>query len=260
MQQLTSEQAAPHYVVDLGEGKEWLSSRLYVFAALLAGMRRTRTLVFVETTVGVRGRFVGLASPVATRFALARTYPWLEADYSEAFARATVDRRSFAQTAPTQIPRQPPYLPLIEDDHGRLSVDVAGQVAANFLSNLQIRPPAAAPDAEEAPAASGWVALRDQSGRFDEHATWLSGGTLERVLGDALARWAYLRDTRARSASDTAATALAVRGEDTIALVDEHLRFKGLIVDRRQALEALAAQLPDPEALSAGGARRTDGT
>src|SRR4051794_40415888 len=33
MQQLTGEQPAPHYVVALGEGGEWLSTRLYIFAA-----------------------------------------------------------------------------------------------------------------------------------------------------------------------------------------------------------------------------------
>src|SRR3954451_905639 len=46
--QLQTEEPAPHLVVDLGEGREWLSSRLLLFAALLRAMRATRTLVFVE--------------------------------------------------------------------------------------------------------------------------------------------------------------------------------------------------------------------
>jgi len=59
--QLASESLAPYLLVDLGEGHEWLTSRLSLFAVLLAGMRRTRWLIFVETIAGVRGRFVGVA-------------------------------------------------------------------------------------------------------------------------------------------------------------------------------------------------------
>ena len=58
--QLESEAPAPYLVVDLADGRDWLTSRLYIFAILLRAMRQTGALVFVESVGGVRGRFVGL--------------------------------------------------------------------------------------------------------------------------------------------------------------------------------------------------------
>lgn len=62
-------------VIDLGDGDQWISSRLYIFAALLGRITRVRQLVFVATQEGVPGRFLGMASPDAIRWALAESYP-----------------------------------------------------------------------------------------------------------------------------------------------------------------------------------------
>ena len=80
-------------------------------------MRRTRTLIFVATLNGVSGCFVGLATPLHVRYALAREYPWLEADYAAAYVHATEAWR-------TPFPG-PPNAPLVLDHHGRLPQSVA---------------------------------------------------------------------------------------------------------------------------------------
>jgi hypothetical protein len=223
--QLNVEQPAPYLLVDLGEGREWLTSRLYVFARLLRAMRGTRMLVFVETVSGIRGRFVGLAAPEAIRWALARSSPWLEADYAQAYAQATQGYRTPAGAGE----------PFVVDARGRLSQQVAHQIATGFVFAVQQTPPGA-------PAQPGtdWVVETRPDGLFVEHASWLDAGRLEDLAGEALRRFAYLQaspgDTAARSARD----AVVVHGEDAVALVDEQHRFRGFVVDRRDVLERLA--------------------
>jgi hypothetical protein len=224
--QLQGEAPAPYLVVDLGEGREWLTSRLYIFAILLRAMRQTGALLFVETVGGVRGRFVGLASPEHVRWALAHAYPWLEADYAYAYAQATTSR---------QTPN-PNVEPFVLDDNGRLAENVAHQVATNFVFAVQVVPPGAG-----VPTTSDeWVVEDRPDGKFIEHAKWLTGGELERVLGSALHRFAYLLETVPRSPAEVAREAVRVHGEDVVALVDDQHRFRDVVVNRRDVLETLA--------------------
>jgi hypothetical protein len=236
-EQLAAEEPAPNLLVDLGEGHDWLSSRLYLFALMLATMRRTRTLVFVETLAGVRGRFVGLAGPRQVHNALAAEYPWLEADYANAYAEATTLWRSQA------IPNRQP---LVLDPHGRLSQAVAQALVRLFLENVKTRPIGAANAAPEE-----WVDETVDGIALNEHARWLRGADVERIVGAELKRWAYITETAPRSPSEIAAAALPMTGHDSVALLDDQHRFKGLVIDRRQALEVLGAHSPHPEPSSA---------
>lgn len=230
--QLQTEDPAPYLVVDLGEGREWLSSRLFVFAILLRAMRQTSTLVFVDTQGGVRGRFVGLATTEQTRWAMARAYPWLEADYAQAYANATA-----AQRTPN-----PSTEPFVLDATGRLTHDTAHRVATDFVFAVQAAPPVTTPG-DRPP---DWVEVQvPGAGSFNEHAAWLNGAELERAMGPALHRFAYVREDRARSPAAVGREALGIEDEEAVALVDDQHRFRDRMVDRRQALETLARNLAE---------------
>jgi hypothetical protein len=234
-EQLASEAPAPHLLVDLGEGHDWLTTRLYLFASMLATMRQTRTLVFVETAMAVRGRFVGLAAVGQVRAALARAYPWLESDYAHAYADATTAWRTGLPAAGSSS--------FVLDDHGRLAQGVAQPLVRNFLDNVKINPPA--PDTRD----PEWVNEPVGPIALIEHARWLTGVDIERILGPALERFAYLIETTPRTPAEIAAATLRMHGHEVIALVDEQHRFRGVVVDRRPALDALAQDtLPDREA------------
>src|SRR5262245_7082883 len=86
LSQLTDEGSADYAEVNLGAGKEWLTSRLYIMAIIFARMKGIRSFVFVETEGGVRKRYVGWAEPTAIRWALARRYPWFERAYADAYS------------------------------------------------------------------------------------------------------------------------------------------------------------------------------
>jgi hypothetical protein len=59
-----------YVLIDIGDGKQWLTSRLFIFAIMLERMRGLRCLVFVQTTSDAYQRFLGTASPTgyATRY------------------------------------------------------------------------------------------------------------------------------------------------------------------------------------------------
>jgi hypothetical protein len=72
-------------IVDLDTGEEWLTSRLYIFAIVLGEVSRLKALVFLETVMGVRRRFLGVTTPLEVRISLARAYPWLEQAFAHAY-------------------------------------------------------------------------------------------------------------------------------------------------------------------------------
>jgi hypothetical protein len=76
---------ADYAVLDLGEGRLWLTSRLYLFANLLA-RKGLRAFVFVDTDQGIRGRFVGIASLDEIRWRLAGASPWMEKAFAKVYA------------------------------------------------------------------------------------------------------------------------------------------------------------------------------
>jgi hypothetical protein len=225
-QQLNLEAPAPYLAVDLGTGREWLTSRLFIFAVLLRAMRRTEVLAFLETAGDVRGRFVGLAACERVRWSLAHAYPWLEQAFARAYADATSNAPGTTEDAS-----------FVTDNEGRLEQSVAHRIATNFVVAVQRNAPRRAAKAEPPP---DWVIEPRPRGVFAEHASWLSGADLEKLLGEAMHRFAYVREDAPGQPADRARAALRVTGEDLVALVDEQRRFRELIVDRREALEALA--------------------
>jgi len=61
-------------VVSLGEGDQWWSTRLFLFASLLRSVTQVRQIVFC----GRGGRFAGMASPDALLDGLGARFPILD--------------------------------------------------------------------------------------------------------------------------------------------------------------------------------------
>lgn len=233
MEELRRPDASPDVLVDLGEGQEWLTSRLYIFAILLQRMRRTRSFIFVEAVGGVRGQFLGLAEPSGLRWALASAYPWLEADYIHAYASVISQARSDEPVDAESF---------ILDDAGRLPEPTATLLVNKYLDQVQKMPPDVA-----ATAAPGWTTIQRPKGTLTEHAAWLSGQSLERVLGSALDRFAYISTPSPRPTEEITRRVLEFSNRDVVALVDERHRFRGEVVNRQEALDAIAEHLLDDQ-------------
>jgi hypothetical protein len=210
-------------IIDFGEGKRWLTSRLYIFAAMLRWALGVEELVFTETAGGVRGRFVCKASTGATCRRLSTRYRWL----GEAFAAA-------AATAPFLPPTPGQAWQMLPGDPSDVQ---AVQLIEQFLRNVQ---QLAAPPGQEAE----WVALEVAAGQppLFEHARWLNGGDVERLLREDLTR-ERIQVSLGSSTEQQARQAVAAHGH-YVAVVDPEGRFDSLL-DRHKVTEAVArASLP----------------
>jgi hypothetical protein len=152
-----------YVVVDLGNGKAWLTTRLFLFAILLQQQRGLRAMVFLDSQSDSGPDFLGLARPDAIRRRLTAQHPYM----GKAFARATVD--SYFMNDPQ------PYT-----SDGRLHTEFATNVAEQFLHQVQIQgtigqlPTDIALPTGEDP--SDWIPL-DPSPGFPpakERASWLT--------------------------------------------------------------------------------------
>jgi hypothetical protein len=153
----------PEYaLVDLREGGEWISSRLFIFAVMLQRMKGLRCIVFVSSTQVQERAFVGCASPETVRWRLAADQPWLEAAFAHAYASITA--------LPQYINRGS----IFTDIRGALDPQTAQMVVSNFIGSLKEPAPHAFP--------SDYVSIH--SG--DEHATWITSTEVERIIGTGL--------------------------------------------------------------------------
>lgn len=158
-------------VVDLGDGEEWITSRLYVVVTLVARMRGLRVMVF--TALGPNGRrFIGSARPDEVRWALAAAYPWLEVAYVQAW------NSQVAGVEPAMLDRSQ----LEISRGGGIDSWRAIQIFQAYKQALQRAGPPLA--AEE------WVDLAGVC----ERAEWVTPALLTRVLGPVLNEQAVQHD------------------------------------------------------------------
>jgi hypothetical protein len=144
-EQISEPSRLDYAVVDLGEGREWLTSRLFILSVILARMRSLRAFVFVETAGHVRRRLVGVSECETVRWRLAMRFPWLEA--ALAHAECVV--------WPKPLPGMTVFLggPIISNEEGRLewlggNPEPAAQLLRAFLDEIQVDAVAVPPSDE----------------------------------------------------------------------------------------------------------------
>jgi len=223
---------ADYAIVDLGVGDEWITSRLFIAAALLERMRGLKAMVFVGERGATPWCFVTVANPSVVRWSLARRSPWFELAYAQANEEALTSGTPPLSSDPKS------YLPtnaVIATDHGGLDGERAKTLTSAFLRRVQEW---AAPGA---PIPDGWVGLGD----YRERATWVTTQLLREML-PASSFDLYMKEMRDEPQQRRARAMLRRRGQ-FVALVEDDGRFKQL-VDRDELLEGAALQLSnEPE-------------
>lgn len=212
LQQLASPVAADYALLDLGQGQEWITSRLFIFCVLLQRMRRLRCVVFLARDSDRVTRLVGWASPEAARWKLARYQPWLEAAYVIALRNQYPPGPNDAGADRFAVGRE----------GAALDADAAKRVVDEFIRSLH----RAAPE-------PGWVDL----GGFWEHAEWADAELVRRVLDDALHDEPVREDL---DAPHEQATKVLRRHGAFAAFVDDERRFRSL-VDREALISKFVA-------------------
>jgi hypothetical protein len=237
---------------DLGTGKEWLTSRLYIFAIVLSELLGVRCLVFTETLGGLPRRFVGLADPVEVRAELERRFEW----FKTAFSRAALDP-SPLYGEPMANLKQLVKDPDVSD--WELGVKIKDIVSEALRESDLLQPGAAVNIAnhylhddvirrerpEGSPDEPGWVQLRvtQEKNIREEHAQWITGGAhLESILRDALTT-PYVVEAPGMAARELERQAV-LQGGQFVAVVDPDGRFKRLL-DRDAIVEQLGREIAE---------------
>ena len=239
LEQVQSGTPADFAIIALGDGKEWLTSRLYIAAVMMERMRGVQVFVFVKHTPSTERRLVAVASVRQVRWALARRYPWLEAAWARAYLGV------FPQASPPAaqaLPLGAQWLldprtlavpqPVITSDTGGLEPWPARQLVSGFIDSLQQKAPPAPPQ-----NVAEWVLL---GGSTHERGTWVTRELLASLLPqDAFDAWTNaLRD----SSRAQRTRAVLRRAAPFVALVEGDREFTRL-ANRRALLEYIAASL-----------------
>jgi len=219
MEEFRGEESYDYAVVNLGEGKSWLTSRLFIFSIMLQRMRGLGCWVFIRPDEGPRRIYLGHTSPHETRWALARRFPWLEIAYS----RSCAHQNSYE----------------IKSPQGALDPWAATQVVQSFLSHIQCAnlPPAGEEDE--------WIKLpkrQENDGDTWERARWISAKSVSSVIGDALHSSSVSGNLSALG--DEQRKSLLRSQGDFVALLGDGWTFNGL-VDRRRTLERVSTCVAD---------------
>ena len=218
-EQIKNSNKADYAIIDLGEGMEWLTSRLFIFAAMLERMRGIKWLVFLNTTEGVTRSYLGMATPRKVRWCLAQNYPWLEAAYIHAYGM--------------EIQAGPPMSQLILSDTGALNSMDAAKLVQKFITGLQMT---VAP--QQRP--TDWVKLNN----VWEHTLWINEALLNNILGPNLLTMlsAYTIDDPEQS---KAKMILRRKGE-FVAVLDKDRKFVEM-VNRSSLVEKLVVHFSEQE-------------
>jgi hypothetical protein len=206
-----------YVVINLGTGKEWISSRLFIFALMLQRMKAIRAVVFLDGSVP---KFLGVANPDTVRWALAQDQPWLEQAYLNAYASSIS------------------YMPgasFVVSKYGALDPQVAENVVRNFLQNVRANIPTEAVAGAVFPLETrDWVVL----GTSTEYGTWLTGAELEKLVGDGFHKETIV----ASSDRKTEAKFLLQCTTQYVARVNNNGEFLSL-VDRGAFVDELTSKL-----------------
>jgi hypothetical protein len=162
-----------YVVINLGSGKEWVTSRPFIFTIMLQHMKGIRCVVFTEGSVP---KFLGIVRPDRIRWCLAQAQPCLERAYLTA-----LDQGIQNQVEP------------FVNDAGALDSQIADTVVRNFIR--EVGPNTTVCIGAQPPSGKQWAQL----GNSTEYGVWISGVDVQRMLGTDKAAIFEAADQRAEA-------------------------------------------------------------
>jgi hypothetical protein len=249
---LLSSLAAPgtmdFMVVDLGAGDAWLTTRLFLFTALLERARGLRAVVFVHTRDHTSRMFLGISRPAEVQQALTAAYPWI----ADAWTASIWEQ---LPTSDVPAPEEPDQRPVKDRLRPTIAIEgypgdaltggqghwLASELGQGFLRRVQSKT-TPSPDA-------GWEPLPSSGTPTStwEHASWLTTADLtDGALKRAVHPDACIIDQLGWNDQDRVNAVLAA-DMDYVAILSAHPagRFTRLIDRAALAQKALAAAVTE---------------
>jgi hypothetical protein len=209
--------AADYLIVNIGnDGDEWLTSRLFLLAAILERSSTVRCLVFLDGA----SRFIGAATISSVRRSLGAQY----LQYEAAFASAHCSLSS-----PSPMSPDPNVF------RGGLNETLVNNLSTGFLQNNLISKLWIPANSE-----TGWVELeREFAPNSLEFANWVTTSSLKDILGPNLLTGSVVADI-GRVSPEVAKSIVRLSGP-FVALLSQGQVFKE-ICDRYAILESVARE------------------
>jgi hypothetical protein len=226
--------ASPCYLlVDIGEGKRWLISRLFLFTLVLWRIGAIRCVVFVDSIPFYARRFLGIAEPERVCKALGLKY----SQFSDARDASWVAVRE-ALTSDTTL----------------WSRAAAETFVQKFIMDARIQSPNAPASPDE------WEALGPPGQQVWEHTKWLTKTRFNQDLREVLYD---LEESRLVDSPDTPIDrrnqGLLRRSVPFVALVNSRGEMKYL-VERYKFLQQVATHLASAHDAQRSARERLDGS
>ncbi|MDO6439079.1 hypothetical protein Q4534_16785 [Cyclobacterium sp. 1_MG-2023] len=215
-----------YVIINLGRGKEWLASRLYIMSIIFENRKGIKGIVFLESTKGTRKKYIGWAEPQKVRWALANQFPWFEKAYSDAY--------SIVLDQGAKIVNHKGRLGYSHDPYSSRS---SITLLENFLKKIQ-SPPENPPLPEEE---MEWVNLPSDPinpSYTKEHTSWLNAESLETSLDEVLITEKINTTNQSPEDIEKQVTMSLISSHEFIAVVNEEKQFSYL-VKREKLLEQL---------------------
>jgi hypothetical protein len=207
--QLAVPDKADYAIIDLGDGKKWLSSRLYIFALILGEVSNLKTFVFLENRNNFARCFVGSATPSEVCKNLEKRYPWLGYAINKA--------RTENYTSATNF----------NDSFGL--ADIAGinsmQITNLIRRYIELIQQSNDPDVS---VHNEWEMLDKQTSLW-ERANWLKGMQIQEMFASDLCTSTLIDLPEYHSNAALKVKEIFKRSGECVAVIDEKERFKHLI-------------------------------
>jgi len=210
---IKSSARADYALIALGADSEraWLTSRLFLFSALLDRNRAARCIVFT----GESGTFIGVAAPRDVRASLGARFPEYERALLVAYGQEAVAKWD-----------------LSEFRDGELSETALNKIARLFLDTVSTA--AGQPKSTSWPQETdaGWVHINRSGKGGNAPSTWelaeyVTAGGLQTLLGDKLGTGRVI-GVASPAANEAIARAIIEQPGTFVAFVSEPNKFIGL--------------------------------
>jgi hypothetical protein len=198
-------------VINLENGRAWLTSRLFIFMSMLTALRGVEAVVFTHRPKG-HDEVLGVATADAVIHGLASAYPWLPIALGEAWENL---RRNTPGLAPDR----------------RVSIGDADQLYSAFVRRVS------SPEIP-APSPSGeWIRQQDRW----ERAAWIEPSLVRRILLNSLSEVSVMEQATMAAGLNREppeSAALAYIGVRFVPVVSDRREYRA-VVDRYAVLDAL---------------------
>ncbi len=215
-----------YVIINLGRGKEWLASRLYIMSIIFENRKGIKGIVFLESTIDTRKKYIGWAEPQKVRWALANHFPWFEKAYSDAY--------SLILDQGAKIVNHQGRLGYSYDPNSSRS---SITLLENFLKKIQ-SPPENPPIPEEE---MEWVNLPSDPlnpSYTQEHTSWLNAESLENSLDKVLITENINPSKQSPEEIEKQVKKALISSQKFIAVVNEEKQFS-YMVKREKLLKQL---------------------